>query len=218
MRPEIIKANSYEYPASGPVGNDFMGPINPSYFSAAKEPYPSPIAQDPAPPSNNNPSPEDPLETDGDSHVGEINVGGDNTSPTTDDHSGHNHDHDYIPGKLYPTPPPGYMPEITDSHDHHSEQFPNHDLKSFDYHDITYDENFFHHHDHHLTEPPTPPPPPTTTESPEPPPEPRVKKYSYFYIGRKLWYIPLYFTVWFSFYVLWLILKSIARHKVCTKL
>lgn len=41
-----------------------------------------------------------------------------------------------------------------------------------------------------------------------------MKKYSYFYIGRKLWYIPLYFTVWFSFYILWLIIKSIGRHKV----
>ncbi|CAD7085442.1 unnamed protein product [Hermetia illucens] len=77
--------------------------------------------------------------------------------------------------------------------------------------EIIYDDHDHHHfhHDH---------PPPivvtTTTAKPEPPPEPRVKKYSYFYLGRKLWYIPLYFTVWFSFYIFWLIVKSIARHKV----
>lgn len=41
-----------------------------------------------------------------------------------------------------------------------------------------------------------------------------MKKYSYFYLSRKLWYIPLYFTVWFSFYVTYLILQSIGRHKV----
>lgn len=46
------------------------------------------------------------------------------------------------------------------------------------------------------------------------PETPRVKKYSYFYLSRKLWYIPLYFTVWFSFYVTYLILQSIGRHKV----
>ncbi|XP_059616273.1 uncharacterized protein LOC132261461 [Phlebotomus argentipes] len=62
-----------------------------------------------------------------------------------------------------------------------------------------------HHHYHHVE-------PTTTTE--EPPPEPRVKKYSYYYLGRKLWYIPLYFTVWFTFYVAALIIRSIARHKV----
>lgn len=51
---------------------------------------------------------------------------------------------------------------------------------------------------------------------PPPPPEEtgRVKKYSYFYLGRRLWYIPLYFTVWFTFYVAWLIIQSIGRHKV----
>lgn len=79
-----------------------------------------------------------------------------------------------------------------------------------------------HHHFHHP--PPLPPPPPPTTTPPPPPlppPEPeepeeqpRVKKYSYFYLSRSLWYIPLYFTVWFTFYVTWLILQSIGRHKV----
>ncbi|XP_037959123.1 homeobox protein 2 [Teleopsis dalmanni] len=150
----------------------------------------------------------------------------------------------YDTDKEYPTPPPGWLeehpesaqsapssdnsdspppddspPAPKDEHDHHSFDFPEHDFPSFPayhhYPEIIYDDHFHHHH--HI-EPPPPPPalPQVTTEAPppEPPPEPRVKKYSYFYIGRKLWYIPLYFTVWFSFYVLWLILKSIARHKV----
>ncbi|XP_054744917.1 uncharacterized protein LOC129249250 [Anastrepha obliqua] len=131
----------------------------------------------------------------------------------------------------YPTPPPGWLEQHPDTlHDSPHNGF-HHDLNSdphFDLHDhfpsypqyfhhypeIIWDDHHYHHHDH--TAPPPPTLPPITTEAPppEPPPEPRVKKYSYFYIGRKLWYIPLYFTVWFSFYVLWLIIKSIARHKV----
>lgn len=90
-----------------------------------------------------------------------------------------------------------------------------------DHHHDLFDD---HHHFHHP--PPTlppPPPPPPPTQPPPPPPEeepeepeeqPRVKKYSYFYLSRSLWYIPLYFTVWFTFYVTWLILQSIGRHKV----
>lgn len=56
----------------------------------------------------------------------------------------------------------------------------------------------------------------TTTEAPE---DERVNKghYSYYYLGRKLWYIPLYFSVYFIIYVTVLILKSIARHKVQLK-
>ncbi|KAL5278715.1 hypothetical protein ACFFRR_003374 [Megaselia abdita] len=236
IKPEVVKANSYEYPASGPIDNEFKGPINPSYLPSGRDPIPPPdpvpVPQDPAPSSNDNPDPpasEDSPSDDGDSHAGEINVTGDDPGPPVDAHDHHHdHHHDYIPGKLYPTPPPGYIPdgndhdhdhhhhhehipEITD--DHHHDHFEDHGVKAFDYHDLVYDDHFFHHHHHHPTEPPPPPPPPST-EAPEPPPEPRVKKYSYFYIGRKLWYIPLYFTVWFSFYVLWLILKSIARHKV----
>lgn len=81
-----------------------------------------------------------------------------------------------------------------------------------------------HHHFHHPEPLPPPPPPPPPTTPPPPPPllpepeepeeQPRVKKYSYFYLSRSLWYIPLYFTVWFTFYVTWLILQSIGRHKV----
>ena len=144
--------------------------------------------------------------------------------------------HAYETDKEYPTPPPGWLeqqapsttdekpkkPHITNDHqpqqhhdhDHEHDHIPyhHHSLSSYpSYHSyphIIYDDEHYHH-DHHYHHHPT-----TTTEPPPPPPEPRVKKYSYFYIGRKLWYIPLYFTVWFTFYVLWLILKSISRHKV----
>ncbi|XP_063929056.1 uncharacterized protein LOC135141681 [Zophobas morio] len=69
-------------------------------------------------------------------------------------------------------------------------------------HDFDYD--FDHHHVYKEI---------TTTEAPE---DERVNKghYSYYYLGRKLWYIPLYFSVYFIIYVTVLILKSIARHKI----
>lgn len=53
----------------------------------------------------------------------------------------------------------------------------------------------------------------TTTEAPM---DQRLNKrpYSYYYLGRKLWYIPLYFSVYFIIYIFVLILKSIARHKI----
>uniref|UniRef100_A0A1B0FQ45 Uncharacterized protein n=1 Tax=Glossina morsitans morsitans TaxID=37546 RepID=A0A1B0FQ45_GLOMM len=141
----------------------------------------------------------------------------------------------------YPTPPPGWLqehpetisnppppqPQLSnypspESQDHHlipyNHHTHHHQPLIYSHHpELTYADDYFKHGSHsphlhyyphyHTT---------TTTQAPppEPPPEPRVKKYSYFYIGRKLWYIPLYFTVWFTFYVLWLILKSIARHKV----
>jgi len=38
--------------------------------------------------------------------------------------------------------------------------------------------------------------------------------YTYFYVGRKLWYIPLFFSVYFMCYVIALIVRSISRHKI----
>jgi hypothetical protein len=38
--------------------------------------------------------------------------------------------------------------------------------------------------------------------------------YTYFYVGRKLWYIPLFFSVYFMCYVIALVVRSIARHKI----
>lgn len=80
-------------------------------------------------------------------------------------------------------------------------------LYSEDIHDIPYD--YDHHHVYHEIEHTT-----TTTEAPVE--DERVNKgqYSYYYLGRKLWYIPLYFSVYFIVYITVLILKSIARHKV----
>jgi len=38
--------------------------------------------------------------------------------------------------------------------------------------------------------------------------------YTYFYVGRKLWYIPLFFSVYFMCYVFALVVRSIAKHKI----
>lgn len=66
-----------------------------------------------------------------------------------------------------------------------------------------------HHFDHHVYEEV----PHTTTEATE---DKRVSSanYSYYYLGRKLWYVPLYFSIYFIIYVAILILKAIARHKI----
>ncbi|KAL2750550.1 histone-lysine N-methyltransferase set1 [Vespula maculifrons] len=66
------------------------------------------------------------------------------------------------------------------------------------YHEVIYDHlPEFHHHHHHRS----------TTPEPEMNDQRLDKRpYSYYFIGKKLWYIPLYFTA--------LVLKSIARHKI----
>ena len=60
-----------------------------------------------------------------------------------------------------------------------------------------------HHHHHH----------PHEHEDVD---EVRVSKkpYSYYFLGRKLWYIPLLFSVYFIIYIGALVLKSVARHKI----
>ncbi|CAH2235528.1 uncharacterized protein LOC120630667 [Pararge aegeria] len=65
-----------------------------------------------------------------------------------------------------------------------------------------------HYHDHehehyHIVEHPT-----TTTETP------RVNRFSYYYLGKKLYYLPLYFSVYFIIYVGALIIKAVLRHKI----
>lgn len=77
-----------------------------------------------------------------------------------------------------------------------------------DFHHYPYLDHYFHmppiyHEIEHTT---------TTTEATKE----RVNKrpYTYYYIGRKLWYIPLYFSVYFIVYIFVLVLKSIARHKI----
>ncbi|XP_050313677.1 uncharacterized protein LOC126748467 [Anthonomus grandis grandis] len=58
---------------------------------------------------------------------------------------------------------------------------------------------------------------PHTTEAAKEDKRVSSTNYSYYYLGRKLWYIPLYFSIYFIIYVTVLILKSIARHKVRLK-
>jgi hypothetical protein len=81
--------------------------------------------------------------------------------------------------------PPTSPDDHDHDHDHHHHHHHDHPWDS--YPDYVFDD---HHHHHHHVEEIT-----TTTEAPAPE-EPRVKKYSYYYLGRKLWYIPLYFTLW----------------------
>lgn len=95
------------------------------------------------------------------------------------------------------------MPSDDDHHHHHHHDHDFPDFSQWMGSDLIYDD---HHHHHHHEE--------TTTTTEAPPEEPRVKKYSYYYLGRKLWYIPLYFTLWFCLYVVALIIRSIGRHKV----
>lgn len=142
--------------------------------------------------------------------------------PQHDHFHGHDHPpfHDYGPSRPSDLPFP-FDPNVLkdDHHPFHSDIIFDHDPHHDHFHDPHHDFLDFHHHH----PPPRPPPPPPTTPPPPPPPpeeppeepeQPRVKKYSYFYLSRSLWYIPLYFTVYFVFYVTWLILQSIGRHKV----
>lgn len=218
--PSSSSSTSYLPPASG--NEVFVGPINPDYLLPKQQPKPAAPQNDveavqlainansipdrPAPPSPPSPPPPPPPSGPAPYVIG-----------AGDDH----HHHGYLPSATPPPPPPSHpsftgqygvdaSPELiydfdADQHQHHHQSsYPDH----FDYHD------FIHHHEHH-DEPPPPPPPPTTTETVlVAVPEPRVKTYSYYYLGRKLWYVPLFFTLWFTFYVAALIIKSIARHKV----
>ncbi|XP_044765814.1 uncharacterized protein LOC123322049 isoform X2 [Coccinella septempunctata] len=89
-------------------------------------------------------------------------------------------------------PPPGYIEDVPPMATTLSGHFPH-----YLYDDANSDHN---HYD----------------EIEKPKEQKRVSKpqYSYYYIDRKLWYIPLYFSVYFIIYVTFLILKSIARHKI----
>lgn len=44
--------------------------------------------------------------------------------------------------------------------------------------------------------------------------EARGATYSYYYISRRVWYIPLWFLIYFCFYIMGLIIRSIILHKV----
>ncbi|CAK9801928.1 hypothetical protein ANTQUA_LOCUS3063 [Anthophora quadrimaculata] len=84
------------------------------------------------------------------------------------------------------------------------------------YEDHNDDDFYSHHHDfdHELIYDHIP----EYHEHTEPPEmnDQRLDKrpYSYYFIGKKLWYIPLYFSIYFIIYIAALVLKSIARHKI----
>lgn len=208
--------SSYSARPSG--DSSYLGPYNPSFQSAPPSP---PSLPPPGPPpsdtqrpveaiklaidANNIPEPQQPPKP----YVISANDDQEDSGPPADFHP--DQQHDYPAPPHYPSGPShdaftgqfGYdaSPEVVYDYDPH-----HHDHgSSVDYHDFLH-----HHHEHEII----PEPPPPTTVAPEAPAEPRVKTYSYYYLGKKLWYVPLFFTLWFCFYVAALIIKSIARHKV----
>ena len=113
---------------------------------------------------------------------------------------------------------------------HHSEGTPLH-YNSQDYAYVDYDPNSPEHkpytYDHlHYYQPVYYMPPPNNTNQPmkmmEPmetktpgPEEKRNKRpYTFYYIGRKLWYLPMYFSAYFAAYITAILVKAIARHKI----
>nr|XP_033331621.1 adhesive plaque matrix protein [Megalopta genalis] len=112
---------------------------------------------------------------------------------------------DFPAGSSYPSDPPPKPIEYSAPLDH-----PPYDGHSYD-HDHDHDHDFHHeliydhipeyHHEH--------------TEKPEMNDQRLDKRpYSYYFIGKKLWYVPLYFSIYFIIYIAALVLKSIARHKI----
>ncbi|KAG7205833.1 hypothetical protein KM043_007774 [Ampulex compressa] len=72
------------------------------------------------------------------------------------------------------------------------------------HHELIYD-HVPEYHDHHRDQ----------TEMPEMNDQRLDKRpYSYYFIGKKLWYVPLYFSIYFIIYIAALVLKSVARHKI----
>ncbi|KAG7310570.1 hypothetical protein JYU34_003361 [Plutella xylostella] len=100
-------------------------------------------------------------------------------------------------GMMPPPPPDAGDAPGPPSHDGFPQDFPG----DFKYHDFDHDHD--HYHYHHPTTTTT-----TTTETP------RVNRYSYYYLGKKLYYLPLYFSVYFIVYVGALIIKAVLRHKI----
>jgi hypothetical protein len=55
---------------------------------------------------------------------------------------------------------------------------------------------------------------PMETQKPGPEEKRNKKPYTFYYIGRKLWYLPMYFSAYFAAYIAAILLKAIARHKI----
>ncbi|KAJ2947959.1 hypothetical protein O0L34_g9751 [Tuta absoluta] len=98
---------------------------------------------------------------------------------------------------MVPPPVHDVMPGPADDsgfpHDFPGDFKYSHDFDDHDFH--------HHHHEHHEHHP-------STTEMP------RVNRFSYYYLGKKLYYLPLYFSVYFIVYVGALIIKAVLRHKI----
>ncbi|XP_012526801.2 uncharacterized protein LOC105831308 [Monomorium pharaonis] len=126
-------------------------------------------------------------------------------------HPGDEHETDY-PGfeiaSSYENDGPGPKPGKFANHHDHPPPFVE-DTFEHDHHDFHHDVIYDHipvYHEHH---------PKTTTEEPEMNDQRLDKRpYSYYFIGKKLWYIPLYFSIYFVIYIAALVLKSVARHKI----
>ncbi|XP_017757420.1 PREDICTED: uncharacterized protein LOC108548806 [Eufriesea mexicana] len=141
---------------------------------------------------------------------------------------------DYADSEMSDKPPDSYKPDsYYASHDHDSEysdyspdtsynndaapkpmQYSTH-LDHPPYEDDDHS-SYGHHHDfHHEVIYDHIPDYHDHTEQPEMNDQRLDKRpYSYYYIGKKLWYVPLYFSIYFIIYIAALVLKSIARHKI----
>jgi hypothetical protein len=101
---------------------------------------------------------------------------------------------------------------------HHSEGNPLH-YNSQDYAYVDYPNSeeqkpypYDHLHYYNMPAPDTTQQPMETTPHPE---EKRnTKPYTFYYIGRKLWYVPMYFSAYFATYITLILVKAIARHKI----
>lgn len=49
---------------------------------------------------------------------------------------------------------------------------------------------------------------------PPPPPPPRKVPYGHYALAKKLWYVNIFYGLWFIFYCIWLMCKSVGRHMV----
>jgi hypothetical protein len=129
----------------------------------------------------------------------------------------------YLP--KYPHYHESYVkPHLGESHDYvyvdHDPTLHEHKPDEHTHYGYSYYHALPSNYTYQLPPPPPPPPPPANNsylpmESMYGAEENRNKKpYTYYYIGRKLWYIPLYFSVYFIVYITSLLVKSIARHKI----
>lgn len=104
---------------------------------------------------------------------------------------------------MAPPPPPDAQQGMDSGPPMGDNGFPA-DFPDFKFHHDFDDHDFHHHYHHHTTTTTTT----TTTEAP------RANRFSYYYLGKKLYYLPLYFSVYFIVYVGALIIKAVLRHKI----